>query len=132
VTSNQPLGTTVSPCYLLQQHNSACTQPTTGRFLTPTAPDSRGPYISINPLSLYVRVSQPGVRNRVSESLADYIRVCLRSVLLSALLEICRGIESRSGQGFLHPSRQALGPIQSPVQGVPGLFHVGKAVGAWS
>jgi hypothetical protein len=39
------------------------------------------------------------------------------------------GIESRCGRNFSHTSRPALGPIQSPVQWVPGTR--GKAVGAW-
>jgi len=35
------------------------------------------------------------------------------------------GIQSRWGQGFLHPFRLALGPNQSPIQSVSGLFPGG-------
>jgi hypothetical protein len=38
------------------------------------------------------------------------------------------GIGSRWGRYFPHPSRPALGPTQSPIQGV---FPGGKATGAW-
>ena len=31
------------------------------------------------------------------------------------------GIESRWGRDFLHPSRTSLGPIQSPIQWIPGV-----------
>jgi len=41
------------------------------------------------------------------------------------------GIQSRSGRDSPLPSIPALGPIQSPVQQVPGLFPGGKAAGAW-
>jgi hypothetical protein len=40
------------------------------------------------------------------------------------------GIKSQCGRVFLHPSRPALGPIQSPIQWVPSLSWV-KAAGAW-
>jgi hypothetical protein len=39
------------------------------------------------------------------------------------------GIESRWGRDFLHPSRPALGPNQTPIQWVPGLFPRVKAAG---
>jgi hypothetical protein len=35
------------------------------------------------------------------------------------------------GRDFLHPSRPALSPTQTPIQCVPGLFPEGKAAGAW-
>ena len=35
------------------------------------------------------------------------------------------GIETRRGRGFPQPFRPALGPIQHPVQGVPGLLPGG-------
>ena len=37
------------------------------------------------------------------------------------------GIESRWGRDFSHPFIPNLGPSQSPVQWVPGLFLRGKA-----
>jgi hypothetical protein len=40
-------------------------------------------------------------------------------------------IEPRLGRDFPHLPRPALGPTQSPVQGVLGLFPRGKVAGAW-
>jgi hypothetical protein len=42
------------------------------------------------------------------------------------------GIESRWGRDFQHPYRPVLGPTQSPIHWVSGLFPGGKAAGAWS
>jgi hypothetical protein len=41
------------------------------------------------------------------------------------------GIESWWGRDFLHQSRPALQPNQSPVQWGPGLFPGCKAAGVW-
>ena len=41
------------------------------------------------------------------------------------------GFEARWGRDFLHPSRPALGPTQSPIQWIPVIFTGGKAAGAW-
>ena len=40
-------------------------------------------------------------------------------------------IESRYGRNFPHPSRPVLGPTQSPIYGVQGLFPGRKATWAW-
>jgi len=42
------------------------------------------------------------------------------------------GIESPWWRDFLHLSRPALGPIQPPIQWIPGLCAGGKAAGSWS
>jgi hypothetical protein len=42
------------------------------------------------------------------------------------------GIESRWGRGdFPHPFRPALGPTQTPMQCVPGVFTGGKLAEDW-
>ena len=41
------------------------------------------------------------------------------------------GIEARWGRDFPHPSILTLWPTQPPIRWVPGLFSVGKRVGAW-
>jgi len=41
------------------------------------------------------------------------------------------GIESQWEAKFPHPFRPALGPIQPPIQWVPGLSTRGKATMAW-
>ena len=37
------------------------------------------------------------------------------------------GTEYQWGRDFPHPSRPTLGTIQTPIQGIPGLFTNGKA-----
>jgi hypothetical protein len=42
------------------------------------------------------------------------------------------GFEPRLGRNFPHPSRSVPRPTEPPTEWVPGLFHGGKVVGAWS
>jgi hypothetical protein len=43
----------------------------------------------------------------------------------------CSGIESQFWRGFPHPFSKTKGPMEPPLQGVPGPFPGGKAGGAW-
>jgi len=61
------------------------------------------------------------------------VYVCLHSAVVIANRHRLYGpgIESRMGRDFPNSSRPALGPTQSPIKWVPGVFPQDKAVRTW-
>jgi hypothetical protein len=59
------------------------------------------------------------------------INVSYTSIIQLTIGWMVQGLKPGSGCDFLHLSRPALGPIQTPVKWVPGLLLGGKKAGVW-